>query len=115
MSEPAHVYSLQLGLFARDEALRLVELPSEEWRQIAYEAVVWVAQRRQEFTSDSIWFVLRNLWKVPSPTEPRALGPVMMKAKKNLVCVGTGRTKLSTRPECHASPKPVYRSLVCSR
>lgn len=113
--EPARVYSLQLGLFARDEALRRVELPSEDWRQIAYEAFVYVARRKNWFTTDAIWFVLEEEWKVPSPPERRAMGPVILLAKKNQVCVKTDKEKLSSRPVCHAGPKRVYRSLICTR
>ena len=112
MSEPARVYSLRLGQEARDEGMRRVELSSEEWSPIADDAVAWLAEHRTEFTNDAVWFVLYNLWKIPPPSEPRGLGPVMKRAVKGRLILDTGRKKHSTRPECHTREIPVYRSLV---
>lgn len=109
------VYSLALGREERDRALTRVELSSEEWRPVAYEAVTWVAKRKAEFTSDAVWFVLYNLWHTPPPHDPRALGPVMKRAAKNGLIQDTGRKKHSTRPECHTREIPIYRSLVVSK
>src|SRR6188472_3623600 len=105
----------QLSLFAptpaelRDAALERVARGTDpQWMKNADRAVVACAHTRPEFSSDDVWATL-ELWGVPGPHEPRALGPVMMRAVKDGTIVKTGRYVQSELGRNHARPVAVYR------
>lgn len=91
----------------RDRAIRQVgENAPPDWMAKAYQAVRYIASKREQFTTDAVWYL------VGEPPEPRALGAVMVKVKAKRVAVPTDRTVESKRPECHARPLRVWRSLT---
>jgi len=113
--------TLQLSLDAaladaqRTDALQRVDEHADpDWRDVADRCVRAVALRCETFTTDE---VIDELAKHPAITthEPRALGPVMMRAARNNVIVATDRFIKSTAVSRHRAPKQVWRSLVYKR
>ena len=87
-------------------AIKQVEENADEaWKEEALAAVRATCEALPEFISDDVWE--RGL---DSTREDRALGPVLMKAKKEGWCVKTDRLRPSVRS--HLSGKPVWRSLL---
>lgn len=84
---------------------RVDENADDEWKQTALEAVRRTCEQLPEFISDDIWDQ-----GLDSTREDRALGPILMKAKKEGWCVKTDRLRPSVRS--HLSGKPVWKSLL---
>lgn len=78
----------------------------EEWKRRAFEAVEKTCRARPEFISDDVW----RIGGLPSTREDRALGPILVKARKAGLCEKTAESRPSIRS--HRSGKPVWRSLV---
>lgn len=97
---PAARAAAQEGI---DRADRSADL---EWKVAAMTAVRQLARERQEFTTDDVWE------RIPRVREPRALGAVMQKAARAGTIEKTDRVAESARPEAHANPKAVWRSLT---
>lgn len=89
-----------------------------EWRKAALKAVKKVAKKQATFTTDDVWAVL-NKKNIYTP-ENRAMGPVMLEAKREgwakiKGCNSCGTKKVmvaSTRPEAHVMDIAVYESLI---
>jgi hypothetical protein len=95
---------------ARDEAVaRVEEHASADWLAAAATAVGMLAMFYPEFTTDDVW---ECLVEVEATHEPRALGPVMMKAARRGLIRKTDRVQNSRRPQCHARPVAVWSSLI---
>ncbi len=89
--------SLPLARAARDAALTAVETAAPDpWRASAFGAVIYLARTRPEFCTDDVWAVLEQRG-IDGPREPRALGPVMMRAIRLGLIVDTGRMTPSKR------------------
>ncbi len=102
----------ELAEQSRADALQSVDDHADpDWRDVAYDCVVAVAQRFAMFTTDQ---VLDELAKHPSVTthEGRALGPVMMRAAKAGVIVATDRFVTSEAVSRHKAPKRVWASII---
>lgn len=100
---------------ARADALQRVDEHADpDWRELAYRCVLAVARRLEHFTTDE---VIDELTQHPAITthEPRALGPVMMRAARANVIVATDRFTKSNAVSRHRAPKQVWRSLVYKR
>lgn len=105
----------QIGLYdslvKRDEALGRVESnATDEWKEAALDAVRYVAGKRREFTTDAVWSILER--SRIDTHEPRAMGAIMRVAASHGYCESTDRTRQSVRPECHARPIRIWRSLM---
>lgn len=93
---------------ARDEAMDRVEAHADEdWKAMAMQAVQELARYPAPFTTDAVWALLRH-WEVTPPHEPRAMGPIMMKAVRLGLIVPTGEYKQSTSVVNHARNLRVY-------
>lgn len=89
------------------EAIESVEENADRlWLDLALAAVKRVCLALPDFISDDIW----GIGGLTSTREDRALGPVLMKAKKHGWCVKTDRGRPSRRS--HMALKPVWRSLL---
>lgn len=98
------------ALAAAEEAIEQVEgNADDEWLADARAVVRRLAETHPEFTTDDVW---RSL---ASTREPRALGAVMRQAAAEGIVENTHQTVPSTRPECHARPVTVWRSLLPRR
>lgn len=88
------------------QALDLVEEnTSEDWAADALRAIETVCHQKAEFICDDVWET-----GLASMHNDKALGPVMMRAKRLGYCVKTDRLRASVRS--HLSGKPVWKSLL---
>lgn len=101
---------------ARDKAIERVEFNSIVWRSFARRALRDAAVSSDELTSDDVWWILRY-HDIPDPTEPRAMGPVMLRGVRDGWIVSTNRTKISDDPASpnHNRPQRVYLSRITGR
>ena len=98
---------------ATDEAIARVEgHADDDWKAAAYDAVVWLAERRPEFTTDAVWAVLARRDPDAATHERRAMGAVMRRAQADKIVQATERYHVSIRVECHGNPKRVWASLI---
>jgi len=89
------------------EALKQVDEHADPtWKDDALEAVRLTCLAYETFISDDVW----KISDLRPAREDRALGPVMMRAKRNGWCIKTDRVRPSLRS--HLSGKPVWRSLL---
>lgn len=77
------------------------------WNALAYEVIKRLALTERAFSTDDVWAVLEPL---PRPTEPRALGPVLHRARKDGLVVKSDVTVNSERAVCHARPANIWLS-----
>lgn len=91
---------------ARDEAITQVggAAPSA-WMDEARAAVIHVAVRTKDFTTDDVWERLGD----STPPEPRAMGAVMKSLSSAGKIVATGHYRKSVRVQCHARPVAVWQ------
>jgi len=82
-------------------------MTDSNWAETAYVAVLQVAKNQQEFTPDDIWAT-----GLEKPSEARALGGVMRRARKDRMIEKTGRVQPTTQPESHGTDVTVWRSLI---
>jgi hypothetical protein len=113
----AHINVEQMALDGaqlRDDAIARVEANADPaWKALAYDAVIEVARTHVTFTTDEVWFVLAER-NVRPPHEPRAMGAVMQRAKREKVVRATPEFRETTRPQAHCAPVRVWESLVKS-
>src|SRR5262245_26419295 len=108
MSEPPEQLELSFTAVVKETrgALGQVEENAEEgWKGEALEAVRRTCLALGEFISDDVW----RTGGLASTREDRALGPVLLAAKRLGWCEKTNRLRPSLRS--HLSGKPVWRSL----
>ena len=99
------------GRARRDEGMANADdHANPDWRDRALEAVYQLAASKPVFCAEDVWE--RGLEK---PREPRALGPVMMRAAKLGYCRGTMQHRNSRMVTQHATPVRVYESLIFGR
>jgi len=93
------------GATLRDEALERVELAADAaWTKTALSKIRLMPER---FTTDDMWLAMQD--EPVSTPEPRAMGAVMMQAKRAGWITTTNEWARSTRPCCHARPVRVWR------
>ena len=101
---------------ARDAAIAAVARGSGPWRAYA-EMALWDAARREAtLTSDDVWLILTD-HGVPSPDEPRAMGPVMLAGVRYQWIEATDQFLVTETPATHRNhgrPQRIYRSLIVS-
>jgi len=101
------------GAVARDEALdRVEQAADDQWKDVAIRAVRWLAGMHTEFTTDAVWAAIEHYHPTAQTHEPRAMGPIMMRAKSLKYCEPTDRTVLSTRTQNHRRPIRVWKSTL---
>lgn len=98
---------------ARDESIAQAEQASAAWRSFAKRALRDVAVIQEDLTSDDVWRVLHH-HKIQDPSEPRAMGPVMLAGVSDNWIAATGSIRIADDPASpnHKRPQRVYRSLV---
>ena len=107
-------FDFEAARSAKQQAMAQVEENADEaWKRIMYGLVVMVARRRQRFTSDDVFEAYYATHQTAQTHEPRAFGPVMMRAAKNGVCRKADCASVnSRRASLHASPRAVWDSLI---
>lgn len=78
-----------------------------DWKIRALEAVRAVAERQTHFIVDDCWRF------VEEPREPRAMGAVIAKARKQGLIAPTSEYRPSARVTAHSNPRRVWKSLIC--
>lgn len=97
---------------ARDEGMAKVETPmAQPWMALATIALHRTACRFEMLTTDDVWAELRE-HGIDGPSEPRALGPVMMRGARQGWVTATREVRLSKRTVAHAGPKRLWASNV---
>lgn len=85
---------------ARDEGIQRVDEHADpDWKALAAAALDVVIARGRPFTSDHVWAEVGVY-----PRERRALGPLLVAARRDGRIRKTGRYVNSTRPEHHSYP-----------
>lgn len=101
------------GRTRRDQAMRQVdEAANEQWKFAAFAATVEAARNLPTLTADDVQEILAT--KDVATHEGRAMGPVMMRAKREGVIEATPDFRSSKRANLHAMPKRVWKSLIHS-
>jgi hypothetical protein len=100
----------------RDEAMdRVARGAGMQWNRDAYESLVGVARRKELFTSEDCRDELRARGHSDA-REPRAWGPVMMRAVRAGIIERTPMTTAYRSRSRHAAPNQrVWRSLIYGR
>lgn len=107
----------QMDLFAarvvRNEAMaRVEENANEAWKEAAKRALYRAACELPTLTSDD---VMDRMDGVASTHELRAMGPIMLAgAKRGWIAKANCAAVPSRRASLHASPRTVWRSLLCT-
>lgn len=98
------------GRQLRDAAIAQVdEHANPTWKEWALDAVQRVCEEGKPFTTDDVWLELSGTESQVRTHEPRAMGAVMQRAAKLGWVEPMNEWRQSTRPECHANPKRVWR------
>jgi threonine dehydrogenase-like Zn-dependent dehydrogenase len=104
--------NLMEGERRRDDAIGRADAnASDDWKRAARWAIVSVASTRSELTTDDVWAVLDRTGY--GTHERRALGAAMRAVAAEGVIASTGTYRKSERPESHARPVLVWRSVIC--
>lgn len=107
----AQVFSVIEGGRKRDEAIDCVEASNAEFVEMAYLALIRVSRNKKRFTTDDVWAVLYE-WGIYYAREPRAMGAVMVRGRKEGVISPTDTHTMSKRSACHRRPLRVWISVV---
>lgn len=112
MTQRADQYSfdLEAGEAARDEAVDRVSANAEiDFITAGRIAVKECCEIKWRFTTDDVWA------RIPEGIEPhdrRAMVSVMKHSQREQWATSTSEFRKSQRPEAHAGPKRVWRSLI---
>ncbi|MGY3615706.1 hypothetical protein [Bradyrhizobium sp. USDA 10063] len=80
------------------------------WLDLMLELTRVVCLTHEYFTVDDVVDLYRHVEDAPVTHEPRALGPVMLRAAKAGYCKKTNTTEARSN---HNRPLAVWRSLIC--
>lgn len=101
---------LDLIVAAREEAINRVDAHADpEWKDVAYLTAVRVARQKRFFVSEDVWDALSGDVRTH---EPRAMGAVMRRLRKERIVEPTDQFVTSTSPLGHGRPSRVWRSLL---
>lgn len=108
------IYDKQATHTVTEQAIAQVEAnASEQWIDVALEALRYVALRHERLTADDVWQRLDELPDVPAQHEPSALGVVLRQAvSKKIIERSVGEVMRSLRPSTHGRELRVWRSLL---
>jgi hypothetical protein len=101
---------MDLIIASREEAISRVDAhANREWKDVAYLTAIRVARTRRFFTSEDVWDALAG---DVGTHEPRAMGAVMRRLRKEQIVEPTDQFITSTSPLGHGRPSRVWRSLL---
>jgi hypothetical protein len=106
--ERARQGDLFSGPALRDDGMAKAEQRDPEWNELAYAAIISIAQRQRELHTDDLIGFCRQY---PPPSK-YAMGPVWMNAIRAGVIADTGRVRRATDPKKHAHKMAIYQSLI---
>ena len=79
------------------------------WQALAYQTVWRLAATMNAFSSDDVWSRIEDL---PTPDDPRALGPILTRCAKDGLVHKSDMVVKSQRRVCHGRPVNVWISVV---
>lgn len=92
----------------RDEGMeRALRAAPADWKAVAWQAIVELANAGADFTSDAVWEKVGF-----SPPEPRALGPLLLRAQRAGMIRPSGERRSSERAVRHAGPVTVWEPVA---
>ncbi len=108
---PDDLFDLAAARAARDNGMAQAnENAEDQWKRAALACVHTVALRQASLVSDDVEKILREM---PVEThEKRALGPIMLQARKKGWIESTGTYVQSSQKQCHANTVTLWRSLL---
>jgi hypothetical protein len=107
MSDQPTLFDLSEAVAAGERAMDDVAANTDAaWALDAWETLVWYLEEHKEFFVDDFW---RDSG-LEEPREARALGPIVQRAARQKLIVGTGRSRPSVRS--HGSGKPIWLSNI---
>jgi hypothetical protein len=100
------LFDVEEGDRRRDEAMDRAERGTDP--TFAAEAFTIICAFVSPFFGDDVWAILARRG-IPFPREPRALGPIFIKAQRAGLIEPTGAFHRTTRPSAHRSPQREWR------
>lgn len=91
---------------AAEAVARAVAAAPDGWTQDARMLLRMIAATDAEFTTDDLWA------RLTAPPEPRAMGGIIRWGAEQGLIVDTGRSRKSTRTECHARPVTIWAGVA---
>ena len=85
------------------------------WWDTAIQAVYHCAYKNQSFTVDAVWECMREIGtadEVRNISDNRAMGRLMLDAKKYQWVISTGAYRASAEPTSHGNALTVWKSLI---
>lgn len=82
------------------------------WSELAYRTVELLTQRQATLTTDDVW---RHIDHLPKPSDPRALGPVMLRAQRSGLLARSGSFRTSQHKANHKRPVSVWLAVPAQR
>jgi len=110
-----HAARTEQAMLAKDRGMaEVAENADQAWSDLMLELVRLTCLEQPRFTADDVSDRFEMLEGArPSTHEPRALGPVMMRAAKAGYCRKADTAPIpSRRRSLHASPRAVWESLI---
>jgi len=80
-----------------------------EWKVYAYQVLKRLCKRVPDMTTDDVFFAIQDEGYPPDPPEPRAFGPLMVRAASDGLITQTDEFRKSDRKKAHRRPKQVWR------
>jgi hypothetical protein len=106
------VFDPVAGEIDRDDSIaRAWRAANPDWRAWMYERIVEVARKKPYFITDDMER-LRTLRQGPSTHENRAIGPLMLQAQRDKICLPTDDWVQSAQRVNHRRWMRVWYSLV---
>jgi hypothetical protein len=104
-------HSLFDGGQLRDEAVARAEhAANEHWMRCATACLLLCVRDETTFTADDVASLMQRLYPTATTHEPRAMGAVFTRAKKEGWCTPTPYFQPTDRPQGHKGPRRIWRS-----
>ncbi len=104
--EPVPAGQMSLDDVTKDAIRQVDEHADEEWKDRADATLKGIALRQEILTPDDLWD------EIERPREPRASGPVFLRARRAGWIEPTGRVVRSRNVKQHRNIITEYRSLI---
>jgi len=93
-----------------EKAIDIAETHADmNWKEVAYLTAIQVATRQRTLVSEDVW---DNMPAGTETHEPRAMGAIMRRLRKDNIIVPTEQFIVSTSPKGHGRPSRVWQSNI---
>lgn len=105
---PSPVIDRSAAVQRREDAIERVEAhAAPTFAELALAAIKRVAEARDRFIVDTVWVELDG---AAGTHDNRAMGPIMLKARKNGWIAPTNEYMPSAQTRCHGNPRRIWLS-----